>query len=141
MKLREQENLKLKNLRTEPLPHVKNAEVTRVPSEDIAAQKMMQDNMQLALDDMHQQLLDDVSRFIDNQVKDIDWMTGPVTLDYLASDFDAKEAAIEVAAALIYNMDDNKVLAADEKSIDAFLKLLTFFVAYGNTNSNISRII
>src|SRR6478736_5713389 len=76
--LRHAENKKLAHERAEnQLPHIPHS-LRNVPSENLGSQRRMQDKMRTALDDMHRQIIDDVSAFIDNKMKDIGWLTSPV---------------------------------------------------------------
>jgi hypothetical protein len=109
--LRHEENKKLAHERAEnPLPHIPHS-LRNVPSENLGSQRRMQDKMRMALDDMHRQIIDDVSAFIDNKMKDIGWLTSPVNIDYIASDLTNR----------------TMMLAYDKDQLMALLKLLTFF--------------
>jgi hypothetical protein len=108
MKMRQEENKQTLKDRI-PLPHIRDA-LQNVPSEDLGTQKVIQDRMRVALDDMHRQIIDDIAKFIDNKISDVGWLASPVNVDYIASD-----AARDI------------VTAYDKDQLLSLLRLLTFF--------------
>jgi hypothetical protein len=113
--MREKENKLLKRDKDPGAPHIKNA-LINIPSDDLDRQRKLQDKMRLALDDMHRQIIDDVSRFIDHKVADVGWLASPVNIDYIAND---------IANRLVNN--HHEVLAYEKNQLLSLIKLLTFF--------------
>lgn len=97
------------------MPHIRNA-LINVPSEDIPRQKKLQDDMRIALDDMHRQIVDDVAKFVNDKTADADWLASPVNIDYIASDLADRLTARN------YNS-----VAYEKNQLVALIKLLTFF--------------
>jgi hypothetical protein len=138
MKLRVKEGHQLKQKNDQvSKPHIRNA-LQQVPSENLAQQKIVQDRMRIALDDMHRQIVDDVSRYIDNKVADIGWLTSPVNIDYIASDI--AERIIYKTKTVTNNLETTatanhnyEIFAYDQAQLVSLIKLLTFFAVIDNT--------
>lgn len=139
MKLRQKEGheVKQKNDLVDR-PHIRNA-LHQVPSENIAQQKIVQDKMRIALDDMHRQIINDISKYIDNKVADIGWLSSPVNIDYIARDITENlvyktKPIIDRLESTASNKTFYRVFAYDQEELISLIKLLTFFAVVDNTS-------
>lgn len=100
-------------------PHIPNA-LINVPSQDLPRQRAMQDKMNTAMQDMHNQMVEDISKFVDDQKnQDQDWRNRITNINWIASDMSDRVV-------------DHAVLAYDQDNLTALIKLLSFFAIASN---------